>query len=139
MPSHPTDERESLPLRCRNPASTGIPFLGLKVLFGAESSAVVRFPSAEQSRSRAIPQVLITVVASNAPWQICCLAVDDDGAAGGEHGAGPGDGLVGAAEPGGCVGGGGDHGNLSRQGCGAVTGLQYSRLTSGDMRPYSGA
>jgi len=42
MPSHPNDERESLPLRCRNPASPGIPFLGLKVLYGAESSAVVR-------------------------------------------------------------------------------------------------
>jgi len=42
MPSHPNDERESLPLRCRNPASPGIPFLGLKVLSGAESSAVVR-------------------------------------------------------------------------------------------------
>ena len=42
MPSHPNDERESPPLRCRNPASPGIPFLGLKVLFGAESSAVVR-------------------------------------------------------------------------------------------------
>src|SRR5664279_443808 len=81
------------------------------------------FPSAEQPRSGAIPQVLITVVTSNAPRQICCLAVDDDGAAGGEHGAGPVDGLVGAAEPGGR--GGGDHRCPSPAGrCGE---LQYSR------------
>jgi len=33
------------------------------------------------------------------------------GAAGAEHGAGPGDGLVGAAEPGRRVSGGGDHGS----------------------------
>src|SRR5664279_1174641 len=79
-------------------------------------------PSAERSWSRAIPQVLITVVASNAARQICCLAVDDDGAAGLQHGAGPGDGLVRAAEPDGRVGGG-DHRcpSPSRGGCGAVS------------------
>ena len=33
----------SLPVNCMNPASNGMPFLGLRVLFGAESSAVVRF------------------------------------------------------------------------------------------------
>jgi len=33
----------SLPLNCMNPASNGIPFLGLRVLSVAESSAVVRF------------------------------------------------------------------------------------------------
>jgi len=55
----------------------------LKVSYGAESSAVVRFSVSGAFRSRAIPQVLITVVAGNAAWQICCLAVDDDGAAGG--------------------------------------------------------
>jgi len=32
----------SLPLNCMNPASPGMPFLGLPVLSGAESSAVVR-------------------------------------------------------------------------------------------------
>src|SRR5664279_2633522 len=74
---------------------------GLRVLLSCG------FPSAEQFRLPAIPQVLITVVTRNAPRQICCLAVDDGGAVGGEHGAGPGDGLVGAAEPGRCVGG--DH------------------------------
>src|SRR5664279_3002154 len=74
---------------------------GLRVLLSCG------FPSAEQFRLPDITQVLITVVTRNAPRQICCLAVDDGGAVVGEHGAGPGDGLVGAAEPGRCVGG--DH------------------------------
>ena len=33
----------SLPIRCRNPASPGMHFLGLTVPLGAESSGVVRF------------------------------------------------------------------------------------------------
>ncbi len=70
---------------------------------GNQADVVTRVGASLQT-SRTL---LITVVASNAPWQICCLAVDDDGAAGGEHGAGPGDGLVGAAEPLRCMGGGG--------------------------------
>jgi hypothetical protein len=47
-----------------------------------------------------IRHVRIAVLAAKRPWQICCLAVDDDGAVGLEHAPGPGDGLVGAAEPG---------------------------------------
>jgi len=72
-----------------NPASEGIRFWGLKLLFrGREFCCSAAFRQGGRFVRGPIPQVLITVVTGNAPWQICCLAVDDDGAAECEHGAG---------------------------------------------------
>ena len=87
-------------------------------------SFFLHFSAARQLWFAPFPQVRISDLATNCPRQICCLAIDDDGAVGLEHGAGPGDGLVGAAEPGGCVGGG-DHGKVSSRGLVLGGGLEY--------------
>ena len=78
-----------------------------------------------------IRHVRIAVLAAKRPWQICCLAVDDDGAVWLEHAPGPGDGLVGAAEPGWGVGGG-DHRCSPR--CGVVV---LSRADHTDSHVYA--